>query len=183
MLCSVHAEQVSFGRHFQAYRNFSKAVQSISDAIIAFERSRCIGCYVLVKLSPVAVDVINPADVLNNNIIYVGKGDLKRAASHIPDSNSVHLSQLKGLSKKQAALVSILLTKHRIGIVHFHCCRTCVAFAVEKVLIKHFKSGLLNIYNGHKLSFPDKDLAVLEQAALEFLYSKIIAHDFNLVYN
>ena len=181
VLCFVHADKPFFGRSMQAYRNFSNAIKSVSDAILTFERSRCIGCYVLVNLGPVSADGTNLAAILND-VIYVGKGDIKRAASHIPDSRSVHLSQLKGLSKKQVALVSLLLTEHRIGIIHFHCCRTCVAFAVERVLIKHFKSSLLNIYSGHKRSLPDKDLAILELAALEFLYSKINAHDYDLVF-
>ena len=145
-----------------------------------YNKTRCIGCYVICKIRFNSRGIDIPKTL--NSIVYVGKGNLQRAASHFPKKRSNFKTTLTKLTKQQKALVKLLAKKSKIGVIALRCCHTAVAFACEKVLIKHFRSTLLNSYSGHKVSLPPQALNTLENAALEFLFSRISDCDFDLVY-
>ena len=177
-LCCFHAHPANLRSAAQG--NFSAAVHDLWDEVKAYNASRCIGCYVICKLCFDGSKVDVPATL--NSVVYIGKGDLSRAASHFPKDSSKAKSKALKLTKQQVAIIDLLSKKHKVGVIALHCCHTAVAFACEKVLIDHYKSSILNSYSGHKESFSSSALAQLEIAALEFLYCKISSCDFDLVY-
>ena len=152
-------------------------MHGLRDEVLHYTRSRCAGCYVIFKLG-FYNGQIDVSSTLNQPV-YVGKGNLDRASAHFPKNM---FSTSLNLTKQQKVLVTLLSKKFKIGVIALHCCHPAVAFACEKVLIKHFKSSLFNSYSGHKMSLSDKALSELETAALELLFSRISDGDFDLEY-
>ena len=155
-------------------------MHSLWDEVKRYDNARCIGCYVICKIrfNKSGIDV--PSTL--NGVVYVGKGNLQRAASHFPKKRKNFKTKITKLTKQQKALIKLLKKKSKIGVIALSCCHTAVAFACEKVLIKHYRSTLLNSYSGHKASFSPNALDTLENAALEFLFNRISDCDFDLVY-
>ena len=177
-LCSAHDQALSSSAE-NAYTRFSEAIRSVRADVFNFFRTRCTGCYVLLKL------VFHPNGCINaietaNNVLYVGKGNIERAVSHVPKATLK--SDLEGMDLKELSLLAILLSQNKIGIVYLHCCNSPAAFAVEKVLISRYKEKILNTYSGHKLSLSAPALNVLDAAAVDFIYDKVSAMDFDFVH-